>query len=163
MSPSEEIYNELVKIPWFQGLKPEHVQRVAGFSTLRPFKAGDVFFREGDKQDYFYIVLSGRVALDMFVPHRGKVRFYTCEEWDNFGWSAVTPFVHTRTAGATGVMDGVAISTDVQKLNDFCEEDHDFGYAFMRRMTNVIAGRLMATRLQLLDMFAEPPETKNVE
>ncbi len=163
MSPTEEIYNELIKIPWFQELKPQHIQRVAEISTLRPFKAGDVFFREGDKQDYFYIVLSGRVALDMFVPHHGKVRFFTCEELDNFGWSAVTPFVHTRTAGATGVMDGVVIATDVQKLNDFCEADHDFGYIFMRRMTNVIASRLMVTRLQLLDMFAEPPEVKNVE
>jgi len=163
MSPTEDIYNELIKIPWFQALKPEHLLRVAEMSTLRPFKAGEVFFREGDKQDYFYIVLTGRVALDMFVPHHGKVRFLTCEEWDNFGWSAVTPFVHTRTAGATGVTDGVVISTDVQKLNDFCEEDHDFGYLFMRRMTNVIASRLMITRLQLLDMFAEPPEVKNVE
>ncbi len=163
MSSTENTYNELIKIPWFQELKPEHLQRVAEISTLRPFKAGEIFFREGDKQDYFYIVLTGRVALDMFVPHRGKVRFYTCEEWDNFGWSAVTPVVRTRTAGATGVMDGVVIATDVQKLNDLCEGDHDFGYIFMRRMTNVIASRLMVTRLQLLDMFGEPPENKNVE
>ncbi len=163
MSPTQDIYNELVKIPWFQELKPEHIQRVAEISSLRPYKAGEVFFHEGDKQDYFYIVLSGRVALDMFVPHRGKIRFYTCEEWDNFGWSAVTPFVRTRTAGAIGVMDGLVIATDVQKLHEFAEEDHDFGYIFFRRMTNVIAGRLMATRLQLLDMFAEPPENKNVE
>ncbi len=164
MSSTEDTYNELIKIPWFQELKPEHIQQIAEISTVRPFKAGEVFFREGDKQDYFYIVLSGRVALDMFIPHRGKIRFYTCEEWDNFGWSAVTPFVRTRTAGAAGVVDGVVISTDVQKLNDLCEHDHDFGYIFMRRMTNVIASRLMVTRLQLLDMFAEPPtENQNVE
>ena len=164
MSPTSDIYNELIKIPWFQELKPEHIQQVAEMSTLRHYKAGEVFFHEGDKQDFFYIVLSGRVALDMFVPHRGKIRFYTCEEWDNFGWSSVTPVVHTRTAGAVAVMDGVVISTDVQKLNEFCEKDHDFGYIFMRRMSNVIASRLMVTRLQLLDMFAEPPmENKNDE
>jgi CRP/FNR family cyclic AMP-dependent transcriptional regulator len=164
MSPTEEIYDELIKIPWFQALKPEHIQQVAEISTLRHFKAGEVFFREGDKQDYFYIVLSGRVALDMFIPHRGKVRFYTCEEWDNFGWSAVTPFVRTRTAGAVAVMEGVVISTDVEKLSNLCERDHDFGYIFMRRMSNVIASRLMVTRLQLLDMFSEPPrEAKNDE
>lgn len=163
MSPEEKIYTELLKIPWFQELKVEHVRQIAEISTLRPFKAGEVFFHEGDKQDFFYIVLSGRVALDMFVPHRGKVRFYTCEEWDNFGWSAVTPVVRTRTAGAMAVVDGVVISTDVTKLNELCERDHDFGYIFMRRMSNVIASRLLVTRLQLLDIFAEPMETKQDE
>jgi CRP/FNR family cyclic AMP-dependent transcriptional regulator len=164
MSPTEDIYEELLKIPWFQELKPEHIRQVAEISTLRPFKAGEVFFHEGDKQDFFYIVLSGRVALDIFVPHRGKVRFYTCEEWDNFGWSSVTPFIRTRTAGAVGVMDGFVISTDVEKLNELCERDHDFCYIFMRRMVGVIASRLLVTRLQLLDMFVEPPrESKNDE
>jgi hypothetical protein len=61
-------------------------------------------------------------------------------------------------------MDGVVISTDVEKLNEFCERDHDFGYIFMRRMVGVIASRLLVTRLQLLDMFVEPPrESKNDE
>lgn len=160
MNPTDEVFDELQKIPWFQELKPEHVRQFAEISTLRQFKAGDVFFHEGDKQDYFYIVLSGRVALDIFVPHRGKVRFFTCEEWDSFGWSSVTPVVRTRTAGAVGVLEGTVLATDTAKLQALCDRDHDIGYLFMRRMTNVIASRLLVTRLQLLDMFAEPMETK---
>ena len=163
MDSTEEVMEALRKIPWFNELKEAHMRKFASMSRIRSMKAGEIIFREGDTHESVYIVVEGRVGLEMFVPHRGKVRFYTCEEWDNFGWSAVTPFVRTRTAGAVGVMDGMVISTDVQKLNDFCEEDHDFGYIFMRRMTNVIASRLMVTRLQLLDMFAEPPENKNVE
>lgn len=163
MDPKEELINELGKIPWFEELKPEIIQEVARISTLRHFKAGEVFFHEGDKQDNVYIVLSGRVALDIFVPHRGKVRVYTCEQGETFGWSSVTPFVRTRTAGAVAVVDGTVISTNVTALNELCERDHDFGYLFMKRMSNVIASRLMVTRLQLLDMFAEPTENKNVE
>jgi hypothetical protein len=41
-----------------------------------------------------------------------------------------------------------------------CEEDHDFGYYVMRRLANLVAGRLLTTRLQLLDMFANPAEYK---
>jgi len=163
MNPTDEVFEELRKIPWFHELNPDHVRQFAQISILRHFKAGEVFFREGDKQDFFYLVLSGRVALDMFVPHHGKVRFYTCEEWDNFGWSSVTPVVRTRTAGAVGVMAGTVIATDTQKLKDLCDRDHDIGYLFMRRMTNVIASRLLVTRLQLLDMFAEPVEAKTDE
>jgi hypothetical protein len=42
------------------------------------------------------------------------------------------------------------------KLRQFCEEDHELGYIVMRRMANVVASRLLMTRLQLLDMFADP-------
>ncbi len=161
MNPTDEVYEELRNIPWFEELDPGDVRKFAEISSLRHFKAGEVFFHEGDKQDYFYIVLSGRVALDMFVPHRGKVRFYTCEVWDTFGWSSVTPVVRTRTAGAVGVMAGTVIATDTTKLQELCDRDHDIGYLFMRRMTNVIASRLLVTRLQMLDMFAKPVETKS--
>jgi CRP/FNR family cyclic AMP-dependent transcriptional regulator len=160
MNPTDEVFDELQKIPWFQELNPKHVRQFAEISFLRQFRAGDIFFHEGDKQDYLYIVLSGRVALDIFFPHRGKVRFYTCEEWDSFGWSGVTPVVRTRTASAVGVMEGTVLATDTAKLQALCDRDHDIGYLFMRRMNNVIASRLLITRLQLLDMFAEPPEIK---
>jgi CRP/FNR family cyclic AMP-dependent transcriptional regulator len=163
MNPTDEVTMELQMIPWFADLNPKHLREFAKISTMRRFKAGEVFFHEGDKQDFFYIVLSGRVALDMFVPHHGKVRFYTCETWDNFGWSSVTPVVRTRTAGAVGVLDGTVIATDTVQLQALCDRDHDIGYLFMRRMANVIASRLLVTRLQLLDMFAEPTETKTDE
>jgi CRP/FNR family transcriptional regulator, cyclic AMP receptor protein len=163
MNPIDEVFQELQQIPWFQDLPDNDARRFAEISILRRFKAGEVFFHEGDKQDFFYVVLTGRVALDMFVPHHGKVRFYTCEQWDSFGWSSVTPVVRTRTAGAVGVMDGSVIATDTVKLQALCDYDHDIGYLFMRRMTNVIASRLLVTRLQLLDMFAEPRETKSDE
>ncbi len=163
MDPKEELFHELSQIPWFQDQKPELIQDIANMSKLRPFKNGDIFFHEGDKQDYFYFVLSGRVALDIFIPHHGKVRVDTCEEGESFGWSSVTTFIGTRTAGAVGVLEGTVLAINVQKLLELCDKDHDFGYIFMRNMSSVIASRLLVTRLQLLDMFAEPTENKNVD
>jgi CRP/FNR family cyclic AMP-dependent transcriptional regulator len=160
MNPNEEVYQELLKVPWFSELSPDDVRKFAEISNIRHFRAGEIFFREGDKEDYFYVVLSGRVALNMFIPHHGKVRFYTCDEWDTFGWSSVIPVVRVRTAGAVGVVEGAVVATDTIKLQELCEKDHDIGYLFMKRMSNVIASRLMITRLQLLDMFAQPVETK---
>ena len=161
METTEEIVAELDKIPWFKELKPEHVRKYAEISKIRRVKAGEVIFREGDTHESVYLVLEGRIALEMFVPHRGKVRIYTAEQWEIFGWSGVTPNVHLRTAGAVAVLDGAVLRTDAAKMTQFCEEDHDFGYLMMRRLSHVVAGRLLVTRLQLLDMFANP-ETKNV-
>lgn len=161
MDDIKEVTEELDRIPWFRELKAEHVRKIASISTIRRVKAGEVIFKEGDTHESVYIVLEGRVSLEMFVPHRGKVRFYTAEQWEIFGWSSVTPNVHLRMAGATAVLEGSVLRIDAEKLNQACEEDHDLGYLVMRRLARVVAGRLWVSRLQLLDMFANP-ETKNV-
>ena len=160
MDPIDEVLEELRKIPWFQELREDHIRKIASISRIRPMKAGEVIFREGDTHESVYIVLQGRVGLEMFVPHRGRVRFYTAETWELFGWSSVTPNVHLRTAGATAVLDGALLKVDAAKLDEACEQDHDLGYLVMRRLSRVVASRLQVTRLQLLDMFASP-ETKN--
>lgn len=160
MAVTSDVLAELEKIPWFTELRPQHVRRIASMTTLRTLQAGQVVFREGDKEDFYYIVIRGRVALDMFVPLRGKVRFYTAEPSETFGWSSVTPTVRQRTAGATAVIDSLVACINAEELRHACDDDHDLGYQVMRRLANVVAGRLLVTRLQLLDMFAHP-ETPN--
>jgi CRP-like cAMP-binding protein len=161
MLPLDEIHSALHKVPWFNGLTVEHFNKIASLARLRQVKAGTIFFREGDRQDYVYIVLEGRVSLDIFVPHHGKVRFYTAEPYDVFGWSSVTPGMRQRTAGAEAVLESTVACFDAESLRQLAENDHDFGYLLMRRLANVVASRLMVTRLQLIDMFAGPVETVN--
>jgi CRP-like cAMP-binding protein len=156
MEKAEEIIQHLGQIPWFQEVSPEHTRTIAEMACLRPVKAGEVLFREGDQADCVFIVLEGRIGLDVFVPHRGKIRLSTAERWEVFGWSSVTPTVHQRTAGATAVTDGLVTCIDAARLRAACEADHELGYLVMRRLANVVAGRLLVTRLQLLDMFAHP-------
>jgi CRP/FNR family cyclic AMP-dependent transcriptional regulator len=155
-----EVMQELRKIPWFQELKSEHLQKLTAITHLQSMKNGETMFREGDTEGCLYVVIEGRVALDIFIPHRGKMRIYTAEPWDVFGWSSVTPNIHKRTAGAVCVMDGRVAGIDAEKLRQACDDDHDLGYIVMRRLAHIIASRLLVTRLQLLDMFAIP-ETKN--
>ena len=158
MYDKTEVSRELEKIPWFKDLNPEHLQKITDIAHLRHVRAGEVLFREGDKEDYLYIVIEGRVALDIFIPHRGKVRIYTAEPMDLFGWSSVTPTIHQRTAGATAVVESVVVGIDSDKLRQACDNDHDLGYIVMRRLANIVASRILVTRLQLIDMFASPEE-----
>ena len=79
MSPTAQVLAELQKIHWFSELEEEHLRQIAEISFVRRVKAGEVIFHEGDKQDHIYVVVDGRVALDMFIPHRGKIRFYTAD------------------------------------------------------------------------------------
>ncbi len=75
----QETIKELQKIPWFQELEKKHLEKVASITTLRHVRPDEALFHEGDKEDNLYIVIAGRIALEIFVPHRGKIRIYTVE------------------------------------------------------------------------------------
>ena len=67
----QETIKELQKIPWFQELEKKHLEKVASITTLRHVRPDEALFHEGDKEDNLYIVIAGRIALEIFVPHRG--------------------------------------------------------------------------------------------
>ena len=86
MNSQEDLIKVLETIPWYQELDPKHFDKLMGISSLVEVEAGQELFHEGDKEDYLYIVVQGRVAIDMMVPGRGKMRIYTAEPMDVVGW-----------------------------------------------------------------------------
>jgi len=156
MNSQEELIKVLQTIPWYQELESNHFDKLVGISSLVEVDAGQELFREGDPEDYLYVVVQGRVAIEMMVPGRGRMRIYTAEPMDVVGWSSVTPVVRRRTAGAQAVLPSCLVRQDAAALRKMGEEDPELGYIIMRRMANVVASRLLTTRLQLLDIFADP-------
>lgn len=161
MDEKTELIDLLQTIPWFQELDQDLFDKIASICEAVRYEAGHYLFREGDKEDYLYIVVEGRVALEIHVPGRGKMRVYTAEAMDIVGWSSITPVVRQRTASARVVLPSRLVRMQASQLYKMCDEDHDLGYVIMRRLSNVVASRLLTTRLQLLDMFAHP-EVKEI-
>ncbi|HEX9796795.1 MAG TPA: Crp/Fnr family transcriptional regulator [Anaerolineales bacterium] len=148
----------LAEIPWFMELEQSHFDRLLSIASLRQVEAGERIFSESDEQDNLYILARGRVAIELHVPSRGRVRLATVEPLEVFGWSSVTPVVRLRTASASAVLPSELIAFPADRLRAACDADPTLGYVVMRRLANVIAARLMVTRLQLLDIFAHPSE-----
>ena len=158
MTKKQDLVEALQAIPWFQAMAADHFNKIVSIARFFDFEPGQVIFHEGDKEDYLYVVLEGRVAIEISLPGRGRIRILTAESMDVVGWSSATPVVRQRTAGARAVLPSRLVAFDAIKLRALCDEDHDFGYYVMRRLANVAASRLMITRLQLLDMFGSPVE-----
>lgn len=152
------IKEKLKSNPWFDRLSEEHLEKLVSIASDVHWPAGEVIFREGDEDHCIYLLLKGRVALDINFPTRGRIRILTVNENDIFGWSAFLPVVKIRTAGALTILDSEAIAFDAAALRALCDQDYELGYYVYQRLTNVIAGRLSATRLQLLDMYAAGSE-----
>jgi CRP/FNR family cyclic AMP-dependent transcriptional regulator len=160
MKSEQELVSALQAIPWFQVMNENHFNKLVSIAKIFTFEPGQVIFREGDKEDYLYVVIEGRIAIDIHVPGRGRMRILTADAMEVVGWSSVTPVVRQRTAGARAVLPSRLVAFDAIELRKLCDEDHDLGYFVMRRLANVVASRLMTTRLQLLDIFANPADYK---
>jgi CRP/FNR family transcriptional regulator, cyclic AMP receptor protein len=147
--------NTLHRIPWFTDLDQSQLDCLASISTLYELDEGDVLFKEGDREDYLYILLEGQVVLEVEVPTRGIVPVYTAEMLDIIGWSSMTPIVRQRTASVRATKSCLLLGLNSKLLQQMCEEDHDLGYIIMKRLANVVANRLLTTRLCLIDMLVQ--------
>ena len=133
MNSEKELIEVLQAIPWFQELSEEHFSIMKSIAEVVLLEKDEMLFRQGDTQDYLYILIEGRVAVELYSPLRGSLRVFTAEPLDVVGWSSATPVVRQRTASARAVLDSRLVA-----------------------LANVVAGRLMICRLQLVDLFGHP-------
>jgi len=142
----------------FSAAMPADVlEKLAAESTTQSLKPGEVLFREGSENKNLYFMRSGRLALEMIVPGRGAVRILTTGPGDMVGWSALLGR-GTMTASAVALEPCELVVAPADKLSRLCQSHPDFGYHLMLHMAGALSKRLVATRLQLLDLFAvEPP------
>ena len=139
--------------PFFSGLAPRYLQLVTGCAKNVRFAEGEFLFREGEKAEEFYLIREGRASLGISVPGRGLIPFQTVGADDVLGWSWLfDPYGWLYHAKALEPVRALAFYGIC--LRGKCEEDHDFGYDFMKRFAGIMTERLQATRLQLLDVYA---------
>ena len=135
---------------------PESVlDQLAAASALVDYPAGATIFHAGDENHFLYLVHTGHVGLDMHVPGRGRVRMLSIGPGEMLAWSALLGDGR-MTVSAVAVDDTQVVAIAAHKLMYVCRSNHAVGYELMNRMARALAQRLTATRLQLLDLFAEP-------
>jgi CRP/FNR family transcriptional regulator, cyclic AMP receptor protein len=135
-----------------RGLEPADLDRLAEVAKPVEWQAGQPVFREGDRDDFLYLMTEGRVALEINVPSRGRVRILTIGSGDVLGWSSVY-YQRPKAAKAIATELSRALALDAGRLRELSENDCGFGYRLTLLLLQVVSDRLKATRLQLLDVF----------
>jgi CRP-like cAMP-binding protein len=144
----------LAQHPFFQGLSAADIQLLAGCATNVVFKAGEMICREGDAANQFYLLRQGKVALEVYVPERGQVVLQTIGAGEIVGWSWLIPPYQWRF-DVRAVELTRALALDGKCLRGKCEDNPRLGYELLKRVAQVFAERLLATRLQLLDVYGK--------
>lgn len=120
------------------------------------FAPGSRIFEEDGAADRFWLIHTGRVALDLHATGRGDVVIETLGDGDVLGWSWLFP-PYRWHFGAKALTATHAIEFDAASVRAACFADPVLGHALTGRFLGVMADRLQATRIRLLDLYAGSP------
>ncbi|MCP5368113.1 MAG: cyclic nucleotide-binding domain-containing protein [Hyphomicrobiales bacterium] len=153
------MYDLLAEHPFFAGMDKGRMEVVAGCAMNERFEAGQYIFHEGESADKFYLVRHGMVALEFHVPGREQTVLDTVHKGEIFGWSwMVSPYTWSFDARAVELCR--LVSLDAKCLRGKFDADNSLGYDLLRRFIPVMAERLSAARMQMIDMYGQPPDRK---
>lgn len=134
-------------------LSPRAQEKLLDMGESFHYPEGETIFHEGDPSLHLFVVKTGQVAIEVHVPSKGRRTIMTAGPGDLFSWSAlVEPRIETASARATQPTEAFGVKGGA--LMDLCREDPEFGFELYRALAEVISSRLIATRLQLIDVFA---------
>lgn len=138
--------------PFFAGLAEGDLELITGCTRNALFQPGAVLAGEGMEAHEFFLIRDGRVAVALPSPRGGRLTIETLDAGEVIGWSWLMP-PHTWQFDIVAVTRVRALVMDGRCLRGKCDADPRLGYDLMRRFSNLMAGRLAATRLQLMDLY----------
>jgi CRP-like cAMP-binding protein len=146
--------------PFLAGLESEWLDRLSSFAHPVYRNQGYRLFAQDRPATRFWLIRSGRVALDIDTPGRGQVTIETVEPGTVVGWSWLFP-PYRWHFGAVALDPIRTIEFDASGVRHLMTDDPALGHALARQFMNVVVDRLQAARLRLLDLYAHPDESQS--
>lgn len=148
----QDLTQSLHKHPFLSDMDESLIKTLTSCASNVVFQEGTQLFRQSEDAKLFFLIRSGRVALELQAGEKGAIRIQTVGPGEVLGWSwLISPYKWHFDAVAVEQVH--AFSIDASCLRSKCETDNHFGYEMLRRFSTVLERRLDATRLQLLDMY----------
>lgn len=147
-----EMVEQLAKHPLLNGLSNKILKTLA--MGVKPFAAtaNEYLGRDGTPSHAFYLLRSGHVSLEIPTANRGVVSIQTVGPGDILGWSWLVP-PHRWKFDCRAKDSVKGFMFDAAWLREKCDADPELGLQLLKRLLYVIANRLAATRVQLLDLY----------
>jgi CRP-like cAMP-binding protein len=142
----------LQKSTFLHGMHPAHLDQIASNAEVRDYETSEVVFREGEQAEYTYLVISGKLSLELSPSTIYSKHLVDVFPGEMLGWSSLVDHEpYAATAIASEPSRVVRIRGD--RLQAICEKDTQFGYEFTRRAMLALAKRLKTTWIQLAHLY----------
>ncbi|MFN2355514.1 MAG: cyclic nucleotide-binding domain-containing protein [Desulfopila sp.] len=167
--------NEMIaNLAIFSGMEKKYLEEIGQHAEVLKFDTGRTIFKDREKADTMYGVLSGEVELilvardeilktDVQFEEYARTQTETVEReiivdtispGEIFGWSALTP-AGQFTSKAVCAEPSQVFALHADKVRSFFQQHPDVGYVFMERLAEVISQRLAKRTDKLLDGWSE--------
>src|SRR3954463_9346648 len=139
MKPHSEIESMATRValhPFLAGMNRKDLALLTDCAMIVRFGPGQIIFHEGENANRFYLIESGRVALELEGATAGTADIETVHAGELLGWSWMfSPYAWHFTARA--LESTVAIFFYGTILREYCERNHSLGYELFKRMSAV--------------------------
>lgn len=135
----------------------EMLAKMLNITQLRLFKEREIIYEPGKNADHFYMLKRGKVLLEEKVSESVSISFVSIKPGYSFGWpSLIDDGTYYSYAVSTELSEALVIPRD--KLLDLFEREQDMGYFFMRKMVEILVGRLDHRTGKLLKVITKHPD-----
>lgn len=138
------------------GLPRRQLQAIAACGSEVHAEAGEYVARWGDVADSFWLVLEGRLALELSPPGRAELTVATASPGDIIGFSWLAP-PYTMQFDVRALSPARLARFDGRAVRERCGADHWLGLELTRRFAGLAADRIEAMSMQLMDVYGDHP------
>jgi CRP-like cAMP-binding protein len=135
---------------FLQGIDDRYLSELAPLCRQEEFARQTTVFEEYDRAKDVYFIVDGQISLAI-CDSKGCRQIALVGMGELMGWSPLIG--RTRLFDTARTLSPVKmLVVDAADLLEFCRTHAEFGFEFMRRAACVLAERLSATRIQLLEI-----------
>ena len=146
-------HSMLRRSPFFKNLSDEQLMALSSIARTEEYRRGEHLFREGSLANRLYLIVSGRVELEIQISTGSMVVVVeVLGANDLVGWSAIVePYLYTSSGRCVQLTTAIAI--DGPGMRELLSTDPVLGREIYREVTHLVAGRLHDTRVRLTRWF----------
>ncbi len=140
----------------FWNLSDEQVEELAYLAVQQSFSAGQRVITEGEPLPNFYIVVKGKVALEMEIRIGSRTRrravIDVIQENGFLGWSEFLNL--PASMSGTAIEDSQLLAFDGNLVRKLCRKDTGLGYKVTLELLRLASRRFLHTRRTLAHVLA---------
>jgi CRP-like cAMP-binding protein len=152
----EPLSTRIALHPFLAGMNHTQLTLLTDCAVTRHFNTHQIILREGEFANGFYLIETGKVALESAAGSGESIPIQIVAAGDLLGWSWMfPPYVWLFTARA--IEPTTALFFYAAILREYCEKDHSLGYELLKRISAVMVTRLQAAHQQMLSIYSRHP------
>jgi CRP-like cAMP-binding protein len=131
----------------FWGISQNVIQSITAKAVQQEFRTGDIIFKANDPADCFYVMIKGRVRLEL-RPAGQKV-YSSDRVGEIFGWSAL---IGRKNYSATVICEQQTLVLKFHKdnIHHLLDQDAESAAIFYKQLARALGNRLL-TVYELLE------------